>query len=358
MKKKHARYSPSTLENLTLCPCFAYPEGDNEAAEEGTLLHKALETGNDSGLDEGQCGLVQAARDYISNIKAALPPGHEDHAEMEVRLEDLTYGTADRVLIAPPTAHLFDAKFGRKGATDAENNMQIRTYSAALLNIRPDLESITAHIMAPRAHDFTSATFTRDIIPAMCAEITALYEMLDDPFERKPRANGDLCGICARASKCPEVSKAVVSTARGLGLPVPEVFKPEALVSTRDRGIAQLIAGVLENWAEQVRKYNLDFVRAGGEIPGFIKRTRSSGVRVPRENTLTAFDTIRDTGFLSERDILSGMTLSVSELANVAAGVRGTKAAEEKIRLQELLGELGVESTIIYLQKDKKQKIL
>ena len=55
MNKRHHRYGPSMLDNLSNCIRFKYiPFKDDDAASEGTLLHEAYETESLIGLDDEQ----------------------------------------------------------------------------------------------------------------------------------------------------------------------------------------------------------------------------------------------------------------------------------------------------------------
>lgn len=351
MSKKHARLSPSKLENVSICPCFQYKELEGDVAQEGTDLHTALETGSDDGMTPEQIMQLDFVRTYVSNIKAGIPNCVELR-EVKVELKDLTYGFADIVLMGGDELHVMDAKFGRKGATHAEDNFQIQTYVAGLLEANPQVTKAYGHIIAPRADGITQGIFDRSIIEQVRTRIEELYKVYDDPF-KKPGCDPDLCPMCANAARCPAMGTAVATVSRGIGLPVPEVFAPEAIVSLEDRALAHTIATALENWAEQIKKNNTQFVLNGNEIPGFKLVDRSTGYRVPRENTITAFHTLNAAGY-GEEALHSAMTVSIPELAKTMADIRGTDEAEEKTKVINALGELASEGRAKYLQKVKK----
>ena len=69
---KHARHSPSSLGYKEICPAFYGKSGTNAAAEEGTLMHEALETDDYSKLNEEQAFLCGLCRDYRDGELAKL----------------------------------------------------------------------------------------------------------------------------------------------------------------------------------------------------------------------------------------------------------------------------------------------
>lgn len=356
MSKQHARHSPSTLEKLTLCSCFKMKDMD-DASDEGTLLHKAAETGDLTGLTDEQKQVVQTYLDYITNLKVGFGDKPLYHAhEIKAELKELTFGYADDFLRYGTEAHVADLKTGRKSVSIAEHNFQIQTYCAAMLEATPELESCTGHIVAPRCGNPNSFKFGRDHVAACRAKIEALYERLDDPFERKPTANEDLCYQCARANRCPAIATTALAVANHVGLPLPSAFAPDALVRPEDRAKAELVAVTLENWAEAVRKANKAYVlEAGGTIPGYKTIERSTGRRVPRDNSLSACNALLVSGYASQDQLLGTVTISIPELAKAMVEVRGTKEAVERERLAAILGDLAVEGRTAYLARDTKQ---
>lgn len=357
MAKTHARFSPSMLDMLSSCLRFKYKERKDDSADEGTEMHKAFETGNMAGLSPEQVTCVQAARDYVDSIKATHggPDQWHDWPERKVTLKDLTWGTADRVLlhVSRKILHVIDFKATR---VEGEHDMQLRTYTAGILEeedlITAGVEEVYMHILAPRI----AAPFKLRIeepekfLQAHRAQIEELYERIDDPF--LPPSPSEICRNCERAARCPAVGNSVKALAQVAALPVPSAFAPEALVSERDRAIAQVLAGALENWAEQVKKANTEYVRQGGEVPGYKFVSQSSGLRLPKEQTGYAVSLLQS--ITNMEQILSACTLSVTQLAEVLATANGTDAADEKDNIRKALGDLLVEGRREFLQKTKR----
>ena len=360
MSKKHARYSPSTVEKLLLCSCFRHKDM-LQASDEGTLLHKAAETGDLTGLDDEQKKVVSTYLTYVANVKAGFGDKPIFHAhERKLELKDLTFGYADDVIICGDVAHIPDLKTGRKPVTPADlggvpGNVQVRIYCAALMEELPHITQCTGHLVAPRIPHTSHYTFGRDVIESTRKMLEESYDKWDDPFERKPIANEELCPICARAAKCPVLNTTAVLAARSVGLPVPAVFDPGSMVSDADRSKAQAIAQALENWAEQIKKRNLAYVvETGAELPGFKLMNKSTGKRVPRDNSLSACNALLASGYLNQEQLLGTVSLSIPEMAKAAQEIRGTTENEERARLGAILGTLAVEGSATYLQRIKK----
>lgn len=358
----HHEYGPSTLDSLSLCVRFKYAPQEDGAANEGTLLHSAFETGNLTGLDDEQRRCVQTVRDYAESLKferGMTPSDWEDFAERSVSLKGLTYGTADRMLFCRKTGrlHVIDAKFTR---VDARHDFQLKAYGAALAeewNERDpgSVVTVVTHVVAPRLGPSDPVEYDAAIlVSSVRAELESLYAGIENPFT-PPSPHEDLCGRCARASVCPALAVTVRAAVRGAGLPLPDAFRPEAMVSSRDRAIGQLLASVLINWGEQVKRNNAAYVASGGEIPGFRRMRRSLGLRIPRENTAAAISALTgEEPDLSVPEILGCCSLTVGEVVARLSSLRGIPEAEAKEIIRERLGELAVEGFSDYLAKERR----
>ena len=80
----HHELGPSTLKYVELCPGYRSSDETNPFAEEGTLLHRAAETGDTSGLSTEQIRLVSACLDYIAPLEAAADSVHKE-MRVEIR---------------------------------------------------------------------------------------------------------------------------------------------------------------------------------------------------------------------------------------------------------------------------------
>jgi hypothetical protein len=65
----HHKFGPSTLKHLEICPSFRNSGETNPAAEEGTMLHHAVETENFEGLTDDQLYLVNKVLDEVRPLR-------------------------------------------------------------------------------------------------------------------------------------------------------------------------------------------------------------------------------------------------------------------------------------------------
>lgn len=363
-ERTHHRYGPSTLDALDLCVRFKFRETEDmdDAATEGTQLHEAFETGNLSGLDEEQARCVTTIRNYVDAIKfenGMTPADWTDGSEVDIELEGLTYGRADRILFCRKTKrlHVIDAKFTR---VDSGHANQLRTYGAAYAemcnrNEPGSVETVITHVVAPRIGPCEPEEYDANVlVKDVRMHIENLYARIEDPFE-PPTPHEDLCARCARASRCPALGKVVTTVLKGIGLPLPDVYAPEAIVSLKDRAIVQVLAGAMINWGEQVKKNNSAFVDSTGtDIPGFKVVRRTTGLRVPKEKTAAALEALAGTFSLGDDVTLGFCSLTVGDVVAAVALSEGIPEAEAKDRVREALADIAVEGSCSFLSKEKR----
>ena len=321
------------------------------------MLHNACETGDTTGLDDRQAEDVTNALAYKDGLMTG-PGLWIDSAERRVELKDLTYGTADRVLYneTQKVLRVLDFKFTRVAGN---HEFQARTYAAGMVEEmlaagRP-VETVETHVVAPRLNITESETYDNPaaLLAQVRQDIEDLYGQIDNPWN-DPTPHGDLCNNCARAAGCPALAETAVAVTRGLGLPLPEAFSPNSIVSTKDRALAQAAAMALANWSESVKKANTEFVKSTGvDIPGFALRTRSTGARVGKEDTATVVQIFKDQG-LSEDVVLGGCRISLNDVAKAYAETSTMTIAQAKDWVKGLASDHSSEGEATYLQKTKR----
>lgn len=353
----HHLFGPSSLDALSGCVRFKYNDSDADAATEGTELHKAFETGDLSGLDDEQRQCVTAIRNFVESLKysgGSAPEEWEDLPEAKLRLDALTYGTADRVLInrTRKRACVIDAKFTHR---ETAHDFQLRAYGACVAEMWPEVETVETHVAAPRLNDIASKSYdARLLLRGTRAEIEALYARIEDPAT-PPEQHEDLCCKCANAVSCPALGATVTVVARGLGLPMPDRFAVDAITTPRDRACAQVLAGALANWSEQVKKLNAAYVEeSGDEIPGFKLTRRSTGLRVPKDRTADALSAAKEAFGLPEHTLLGCCSMTVGDVVKAAAEAQGVPEAVAKEHVREALADIAVEGSCAFLTKTKR----
>lgn len=368
MARNHARYSPSSLDRLGKCCRFLFAESDsmNDAASEGELLHRAVETGDLKGLDDYQKSDAQKCIDYLGCLRSGCGEGFREFKEAKVVLHDLTFGHADNIIVDPANKviHISDLKFVR---IEGEHEFQVTCYGAAAFEMLKGvgidgymcegIEEIRTHIIAPRLGKPVEVTVynATELHARVRQRLEKLYELINNPFN-PPTPDADVCRLCARAAKCPAITHSVVTLSPSFGLPLPTTFDVGALVSPTDRATAQQLAGALEAWCEQIKKLNCEFVQQGGEIPGFKMVNRSTGFKIPRESTLAAAAILQEKLGLEVSDVLSAASLSIPELAKSMAETQGGKEQDLKAQLVDALREVGMQGSCSFLTKAGKAK--
>lgn len=359
---KHHKYGPSTLDALSKCVRFKYDDAqDEDAASEGTELHAAAETGNTAGLDEEQARCVDSARSYAEFLKfedGADPADWEDLREVRLELKDLTHGTADRVLINRKLRriHVVDYKFTR---IENDHALQLRAYGAALVE-KMLAEggggewSVAMHVVAPRLAKPAEREEAVGslLLPGVRAEIEALYERIEDPFvEATPHE--DLCRKCGRAGTCPKLRGVALAVAPSIGLPLPGTFDIDA-ATPRDRAIMQVLAGALVQLAEKWKKSNADAVAGGLEIPGFKLTTRSTGLRLPKDNAVEFARRMEERHGLTAVDLLACANVAVNDVCAAIAMAKGMTAADAKEDIKTHDTDILSEGKSQFLSKEKR----
>lgn len=357
--KGHHIYGPSSLDRLTRCVRFKYrrTKERDEAGNEGTELHEAFETGNLAGLTEEQAGAVTQIRNYVKGLKhegGTTPKEWDDFREIKVNLGDLTYGSADCILFHEKTGvlHVIDAKFTRVAAT---HDMQLRTYAAAYMYDHRkwcNFSTVTTHVLAPRLNSIDTHTYPAELLYKETeAAIRELYARIDNPFT-PPTPDEEVCGLCDRAAECPALNRVIVAAGHKLGLPLPDNFLPGGSMSPRDRAIAQLLRGIFKNWGDQIARNNAAFVDEGGEVLYHRLTKRSTGIKLPKENTSDAFDVLVKE--LGREQLLGCCTVVLGDVRKLLAKQRNIPAAAAKEVLRELLPGMLVEGQTMFLQKTGK----
>lgn len=165
---RHHVYSPSRLPRIKMCPGSVHleqlipvPEQTPEASE-GTMLHKAVETGNLDGLTAEQETAVTFCTDFRASI---IREGDEVHHELKVDIRDehgelLTDGTIDFLAVHQDgTGDIADWKFGRNAVTDPGRNYQMAAYSLGAMQ-KFNLTSVRASIVQPRLYRIRHHVFS------------------------------------------------------------------------------------------------------------------------------------------------------------------------------------------------------
>lgn len=364
----HHKYSPSSLELYEACAMYEKQVWDDTtAADEGTMMHNVLETGDRRLIETSeQEAQINKAFKIIADLKAEIGEGFTEYKEMRLKVhfddEEITRGTTDLVLVSADgtKAILADYKFGIMPITLVKDNLQVQAYVAGLLQQIPTLEVVLGVLIAPRQSFYDRFEYTREDLPKIVDRITQTINKRENPF-RLPTCDESACALCGLRGQCPALNNTAVAAIKGLGsLPMPSEFEAGKLATPLDRAKAQVLAKVLEKWAVDVRKYNTAAVYEHGEElpPGFALRKRSGGFGIdnnylsellPRLTEKYKFDP-------ADPEFLSCFSLSAAKLGTFLSNLTGENKKDLLQMLSDDVPEIVRErADVIYLQKKSKK---
>ena len=257
----HHKHSPSMLDKLERCPCYVKADTpDSDAARDGTLAHKAMETNNPNLiLDEDLREHVLTCIAFRQQMREAYP---EAVCYQEMTLSgSYNHGTADEVMIdyGRRLAILIDWKFGAVEVETTERNIQVLNYVLNLFSKVPEIDVVHAYIMQPRiSREPVRAIRHKRDNGEIIQRIEGIIKRAEDPYA-VPTPSPEACQYCGNKPTCPALNRIVESTTRsGLGFALPENFMIGIDRTPQEAAALYILAGVLDNddtgWCKLMKK--------------------------------------------------------------------------------------------------------
>lgn len=332
-ERPHAEFGPSGLKPLTYCRGFKNRGGTSKAAEKGTRIHFALETGDTSELeDESEYEIYQACLADLESELAQLEPGYFRHDELRLYM-DLgsceTFGTADVVAIDGLHALLLDFKTGVSQIDVPPGNWQAKAYAIGVFQMFPHIQTIKAVFSIPVRNELLDGVYFRDQLKEYVREVGTLiteaayvrkmWDELGQPPVELLTPN-DNCTYCEfnESNRCPALGALVFDVVKrydaGGILPADgsihgtDIDDPEVLARLLP------LAGIAERWAAGIKSKAMQTALRDQKFPGYTLKSMGS----PREISDVAAlkDYAEGCGFSIE-EILKAATFSISKLADV-----------------------------------------
>jgi hypothetical protein len=329
--ERKAKPSASAAERWVNCPGYFLPSlqvenPSNEDADEGTRLHKAVETGDMAGLDDEQATAVREAQEATERLVGDIfwSDGFSEMREQRLWLDESFSTRIDYAAIGDTGALLVDYKFGRGDVTEAAGNLQLMA-QAAILHATMGVNYCHVAIVQPRSYPTVSlAVYERGQLryAAVMLSEAAKRAMLPN----QPRKAGRWCKYCPVAATCAEH--------RGYALAVQsfDLADPSRLAMVLDR-LPEIEAAV-KYAKEQAVELLLDDENA---LPGY--RLHEGKI------SLTAFEvTVRKaTGLAGKKlkDAIENLTGGIVDTKEVISNRRNIT---DEDALCERLSMLGVSS--------------
>lgn len=365
----HHKYSPSSLELYEACPLYEKRVWlDNSAADEGTMMHNVLETGDMRLLETTeQEAQVNKCLKIQEELLVKLGTLCTEIKEKRLQVFDssgelITRGTADLVLVSEDGTKgiLLDWKMGISPISPASSNFQLQTYVAGLFQEIKTLQEVEGIMVAPRQNFDSRFTYYREDVEGILDRITSTISKREDPF-KQPTCDETACTLCNLRDRCPALLGTAVTVFQGVGvLPLPSEFSIDRLATPLDRAKAQVMAKILTDWASEVKKYNTSAVYEHGEPepPGFSLRKRSGGFAVDNSYLPEVLGHLTEKYGIKPDDpqLLECFSLSASKLATYLSDLTGEGKKDLLQMLHESLPEIIRERDgVVYLQKKSKK---
>ena len=187
-ERAHAVFSASGSSRWLACPASIKVEADlpnssSVFAQEGTRAHEVADLCLKNGVnaieylgadieggivDDDMVHYVQKYLDYVRDIANQFPDPvlmFEQRVDFSNIAVEGTFGTLDASVLSPSARvlHIFDLKYGKGVAVDAENNTQGLCYASGILNemeFYDSFDTIVIHIVQPRIHNYSEWAIT------------------------------------------------------------------------------------------------------------------------------------------------------------------------------------------------------
>jgi len=290
------------------------PETTSPEAEEGTMLHKAVASGDITGLTAEQMIIVEDCRAMIA--KSELYQIRLEH-EMSL-LNDfdiITTGTADAIIIdnSYKLGKVFDWKMGRIPVAAAKDNIQVKTY-AKMAADEFGLETIICVVHQPRIHNTSEAVFVKDELEGVTSEV---LQIIDETRNGTQLRFGEQCRYCAAKPFCVEYQREQQGTMSALAVieHASSITDPAAISEMLTKG--KRVKRFIENLEHHAR----EMLMANQPIPGWELRTRRGG-RVA-DDAQAIFSAVQD--IVSIAEFLKIVNPSLPKLDDIYSRLRKAK---------------------------------
>lgn len=332
----------SNLARIAACPGSYYAtlglkEEWSDAARQGTLMHKAAETGDYSQLDARQTKLVERAIAQRDELITRLFGEDRGFVLTEKRINNYELrlsGQLDYGMIAPLKALIVDYKFGDYGVEDADTNLQMRGYATlfAASNLCPqDVMDVYCAIIQPSVTDDPVVVqYSRSDLRKAWSELSRLIDRaLGESPVRKPSAECRFC-VARATDRCPE-SQAMV-------------LWPEAPIDIP----AEVLGELLNRWTiakpigsklEEIAKARL---AAGEVIPGW--KLKENAPRSSVSNVMAAWARIED--LFTPEQFAQACSVAIGKLEATYREEKGCTWQEAKDEIRKRLADVLVRKEI------------
>lgn len=358
VEKHHHPAGPSKLGRISSCPGSYHLAAEAErlgvappttdAAEEGTLLHRAVleDTRLIPDLPHHLQVLANRATEYLLE-KSKGSDGDDSEVLLQVKHGEavVTFGTADYVAYWEPTEELegkvaiIDLKFGHGEIDPTVAEAQLRAYCIGAMQ-KYEVEYAEAHVFHVRSGAEFSTSYRDSEEHAEEIAVTIDYAE-KSPYILRPSESA--CKYCPARAICPALKAKVTENALMRVNPA-EILEPGQLTK------ALILASQARAWADAVHTMAREQAFAGVQIPGYELKERN--VRHV-SSVAGAFTALSD--LISQGEFLDCTSLSLGEVEDMAArklkALYGMTLKDAREKLKGMLAEVVTIDTQRYLSR-------
>ena len=254
--------------------------------------------------------MEDAAESYVDHILEALEGIKKTTPDPIILIEQRLdfsefvpegFGTADCVILADETLHLWDFKYGTGVLVEAEKNSQLMLYGLAatlLFDGIYDFNEVQMTVFQPRRNNISSYTLPKDELYLWANETVKPIAAL--AFEGKGDfTSGSWCKFCKVKATCKERARANLELAKY------EFARPPLLSDEEIECILEQL-DELTSWAKDISDYALNKAKSGKKWKGF-KLVEGRSNRKYIDNDKVA-ETVSEAGFDPYEKKLLGIT--------------------------------------------------
>lgn len=358
------RSSPSKYKSIELSPAYEEDKTRDEhpLTLRGKIMHAAVETGDDSKLEEDEVPLVAMCRDVRSKI---VPKNATVRREIRFPVIGADYGFIDELALLASSAIVVDYKFGFNKQEDAETNPQVQGYALGILRTFPYVQKVDVYLLYPRLDVVDMATFKREDMGRISARIMAIKRAHDVATPATCRWSESTCTYCRHLVDaktgvvCPTAGPKLLPIAtryaESHATPLPNLDFDSVVDPNHWRELLAA-APVFESVADSIKRHAKEFVQSSGmEIPGY-DLTLVSGKRTISSPQL-AHEIATGKFGITYDDFLRAVKVSAKDLIDLAKetaprGKKGLRAQEFEDALRDA-GALSVGADYHQLKKTK-----
>ena len=287
MSDSHALLNASSAHRWLHCPpsvraSAGSADVSSDAALQGTAAHvlteykllrflkRRAQRPASRWIDEEMEGYTDDYVQFVAEQIAAVREHCSDpHVYVEQRLDYSHlapggFGTGDCVIVAEPTLHIIDLKYGMGVEVSAAENPQLMLYglgALAAFDALYDIREVSLSIFQPRRANVETWTVPVGDLIAWGEQTVKPVAVLAASGGGEYRA-GSWCQFCKIAATCRARAEA------NLALAQHEFAPPAELTIDEIAGVLEKIPD-LKAWASDVESWALARAHSGTRIPGF-----------------------------------------------------------------------------------------